>query len=45
MARLLSDEHLLVRTPEANLPWIMRHINGLYAQYYNRTEGRDGPLF
>ena len=37
--------HLLVRTPEANLQRIMRHINGLYTQYYNRTEGRDGPLF
>ena len=37
--------HLLVRTPEGNLPRIMRHINGLYTQYYNRTEGRDGPLF
>ena len=37
--------HLLVRTPEANLQRIMRHINGLYTQFYNRTEGRDGPLF
>ena len=37
--------HLLARTPEANLQRIMRHINGLYTQYYNRTEGRDGPLF
>ncbi|NKB81766.1 MAG: hypothetical protein GKS05_07765 [Nitrospirales bacterium] len=43
---LMSNHyHLLVRTPEANLPRIMRHINGLYTQYYNRTEGRDGPLF
>jgi putative transposase len=37
--------HLLIRTPEANLQRIMRHINGLYTQCYNRTEGRDGPLF
>ncbi|WP_447970143.1 transposase [Nitrospira sp. M1] len=37
--------HLLVRTPEANLQRIMRHVNGLYTQFYNRTEGRDGPLF
>ena len=37
--------HLLVRTPEGNLQRIMRHINGQYTQYYNRTEGRDGPLF
>lgn len=45
MARLLSDGHLLVRTPEAKLPRIMRHINGLYSQYSNRTEGRDGTVF
>ena len=37
--------HLLVRTPEANLQRIMRHINGLYTQFYNRTQGRDGHLF
>lgn len=37
--------HLLVRTPEANLHRIMRHLNGLYTQYYNRSTGRDGPLF
>ncbi|MEM7015743.1 MAG: transposase [Pseudomonadota bacterium] len=37
--------HLMLRTPEANLQRIMRHINGLYTQYYNRSERRDGPLF
>ena len=37
--------HVLVRTPEGNLQRIMRHINGLYTQFHNRTEGRDGPLF
>lgn len=37
--------HLLIRTPEANLQRIMRHINGLYTQYYNRSEKRDGALF
>lgn len=37
--------HLMVRTPEANLQRIMRHINGVYTQYFNRAEGRDGPLF
>ena len=37
--------HLLVRTPEANLNRIMRHLNWLYTQYYNRSTGRDGPLF
>ncbi|GJL56402.1 MAG: hypothetical protein NPIRA02_35340 [Nitrospirales bacterium] len=44
-AYCLMDKHyhLLVRTPEANLQRIMRHINGLYTQFYNRLEGRDGP--
>lgn len=37
--------HLLIRTPEANLQRIMRHVNGLYTQYFNRTEGKDGALF
>ena len=37
--------HLMLRTPEGNLQRIMRHVNGVYTQYYNRTLGRDGPLF
>ncbi|MFQ5883230.1 MAG: transposase [Candidatus Methylomirabilales bacterium] len=37
--------HLLVQTPEANLSRIMRHLNGLYTQRYNRRNNRDGPLF
>lgn len=37
--------HLLLRTPAGNLQRIMRHVNGVYTQYYNRAEGRDGPLF
>jgi len=37
--------HLLLRTPDGNLQRIMRHINGLYTQYFNRSERRDGPLF
>ena len=37
--------HLMVRTPEANLQRIMRHLNGVYTQYYNRAEKRDGALF
>lgn len=37
--------HLLVRTPDGNLQRIMRHVNGLYTQYFNRSEDRDGPLF
>lgn len=37
--------HLLVRTPEGNLQRIMRHLNGVYTQYVNRTEQKEGPLF
>jgi REP element-mobilizing transposase RayT len=37
--------HLLVRTPEAGLGRAMRHLNGVYTQYFNRRTGRDGPLF
>ena len=37
--------HLLVQTPEANLSRTMRHINGLYTQYFNRKYKSDGQLF
>jgi len=37
--------HLLLETPNANLSRIMRHINGVYAQAYNRLKNIDGSLF
>jgi putative transposase len=37
--------HLLVQTPEANLSRVMRHLDGVYTQQYNRLHRRDGPLF
>ena len=37
--------HLLVQTPESNISRIMRHINGVYTQKYNRLAGTDGSLF
>ena len=37
--------HLLVSTPDANLSRIMRHINGVYTQRYNRLLKTDGSLF
>lgn len=37
--------HLLIETPHANLSRIMRHINGVYTQRYNRLKKTDGPLF
>ena len=43
---LMSNHyHLLVQTPQANLSRFMRHINGVYTQYFNRTHKSDGPLF
>jgi REP element-mobilizing transposase RayT len=37
--------HLLLETPYANLSRIMRHINGVYTQSYNRLKNTDGSLF
>lgn len=37
--------HLLISTPNGNLGRIMRHINGVYTQRYNRLRHIDGPLF
>ena len=43
---LMGDHyHLLIETPNANLGRIMRHINGVYTQRYNRLKLTDGPLF
>ncbi|MBI4668024.1 MAG: transposase [Elusimicrobia bacterium] len=36
--------HLLIRTPQGNLSRIMRHVNGVYTQYFNREYARDGSL-
>lgn len=37
--------HLLLQTPLGNLSRIMRHIDGLYTQRFNRRRRREGPLF
>ncbi|MCA9400600.1 MAG: transposase [Candidatus Omnitrophica bacterium] len=37
--------HLLVHTPEANLPQFMRQVNGVYTQYFNQKYKKDGSLF
>ena len=37
--------HLCLRTPGGNLGRIMRHLNGVYTQRFNRAHRRDGPLF
>ena len=42
---MTNHYHLLVETPKANLSQIMKHINGLYTQRYNRKHKKDGTLF
>jgi putative transposase len=37
--------HLLVQTPGANLSQLMRHINGVYTQAFNRKHARVGHVF
>jgi REP element-mobilizing transposase RayT len=37
--------HLCLRTPKGNLSRVMRHIDGIYTQRFNRRHGRDGTLF
>jgi putative transposase len=47
LAYCLLDNHyhLLLETPQPNLSRVMRHLDGVYTQRYNRRHGRDGPLF
>jgi REP element-mobilizing transposase RayT len=40
-----NHHHLVVETPAANLPEGMRHLNGRYAQTFNRRHDRVGYLF
>jgi REP element-mobilizing transposase RayT len=42
---MTNHYHLLIETPKANLSQIMKHINGLYTQRYNRKHKKDGALF
>jgi putative transposase len=42
---MANHYHLLIKTPRANLSRVMRHINGLYTQRYNRLKKTDGSLF
>jgi putative transposase len=42
---LPTGYQLMVRTPEGNLERIMRHVNGLYTQRWNRTARQSGALF
>jgi len=43
---LMSNHyHLLLQTPLGNLSRVMRHVNGVYTQRYNRRQKVDGQLF
>jgi REP element-mobilizing transposase RayT len=37
--------HLCLRTPRGNLSRVMRHLDGIYTQRFNRRHRRDGTLF
>jgi putative transposase len=37
--------HLVLRTPHANLPEVMKHINGLYTRYENWRHRTTGHVF
>ena len=37
--------HLVVQTRQANLSRLMRHVNGVYTQRYNRRHAKVGHLF
>ena len=37
--------HLVLQTHRANLSRLMRHVNGIYAQTYNRRHAKVGHLF
>lgn len=37
--------HLLLETPQGGLSRVMRHLDGIYTQRFNRSHRRDGPLF
>jgi len=42
---MTNHYHILLQTLEPNLPRVMRHIDGVYTQKYNRKYGKDGTLF
>ncbi len=42
---MTNHYHLLMETPEANLSQIMKQINGIYTQRFNRKHQRVGHVF
>ena len=43
--QMTNHYHLVVETPEGNLSQGMRHLNGVYTQYINRSYKRIGHVF
>lgn len=37
--------HFVLHTGQANLSLLMRHVNGVYTQAFNRRHGKVGHLF
>jgi hypothetical protein len=42
---MVNHYHLLLQTPQPNLSRGMRHLNGVYAQRFNRRHDRVGHVF
>lgn len=42
---MTNHYHLLVHTPEANLPDFMKQVNGAYTQIFNKKYKYEGALF
>jgi putative transposase len=42
---MTTHYHLVLETPQPNLPLGMRHVNGHYASRYNQRHGRRGHVF
>ena len=42
---LSTHYHLLIRSPEGQLSLALQRLQYLYVRWFNRTRGRDGPLF
>jgi putative transposase len=42
---LMGNHHLVLQTRQPNLSRVMRHLNGVYTQLFNRRHGLVGHLF
>ena len=42
---MTNHYHLLIQTPDANISRVMRHINSIYTQQFNKAHGYDGSIF